>query len=397
MKKIIIFFICLIILSDFTAAHPHPSSIMAVSVDEDSLKIFIQALFTLNKDREEAGEYLNKNFKVYNNQRRCGLKILDYSKANIETYIDVIAECEERIGSIKISNRLFFEEWPDDEFVHTVSVSRGDIEKYIFLKKDSYEFVFDYGLIGVEVLEDYSKEILKENKGLDRITGNAIGMSIVNLARKTEDSSVFFILTIFLALLFGGLHALGPGHGKLVITSYVLGHKKSRAGSALLGLIVGITHVATTIFLVLGLYLYSNDVKMLFLSLTNKASAFGIIAVGLFMLIHQYIHLKHKKENISPGKKSMILLAFFTGLVPCSVSLVVFLLLLSINLELLALFAALAFVIGQVIMITGIAVAASKLKEFLVRSGGQNKFVKYLPFLASFMIIILGIVMAVRI
>src|SRR5215472_8553174 len=55
-----------------------------------------------------------------------------------------------------------------------------------------------------------------------------------------------------LAVIFGAIHALMPGHGKTVLVSYHLGQAgRLRAGFAT-GAIVALTHVGTAVILVLA-------------------------------------------------------------------------------------------------------------------------------------------------
>src|SRR5204862_7011870 len=49
-------------------------------------------------------------------------------------------------------------------------------------------------------------------------------------------------LSLLLALFWGAAHALSPGHGKTIITAYLVGQRGTPAHAALLGLIVTITH-----------------------------------------------------------------------------------------------------------------------------------------------------------
>src|SRR5207237_8723179 len=55
-------------------------------------------------------------------------------------------------------------------------------------------------------------------------------------------SALVILASLAGALFWGAAHALSPGHGKTIITAYLVGQRGTLAHAALLGLIVTITH-----------------------------------------------------------------------------------------------------------------------------------------------------------
>ncbi|MGX2985308.1 nickel/cobalt transporter [Helicobacter sp. 23-1048] len=106
------------------------------------------------------------------------------------------------------------------------------------------------------------------------------------------EKSVFGILGLMaLSLLYGILHAVAPGHAKLLTSSYFLAHKGSYAKAFGFALRVGIVHIVSAFVLVgLGLFV----LKIVVQSLANEANAIItqissaiIIAVALILLVRK--------------------------------------------------------------------------------------------------------------
>lgn len=66
------------------------------------------------------------------------------------------------------------------------------------------------------------------------------------------------VLLVGLALLFGALHALSPGHGKSMVAAYLIGTKGRVRDAALLGFFTTITHTGSVFLFGLTLFLITN-------------------------------------------------------------------------------------------------------------------------------------------
>jgi nickel/cobalt transporter (NicO) family protein len=69
-------------------------------------------------------------------------------------------------------------------------------------------------------------------------------------AIREGDSSLPLVVGVGLAFLYGVLHALGPGHGKLVVVSYFLSREARIGRGLLMGLQIAIFHVISAIVVV---------------------------------------------------------------------------------------------------------------------------------------------------
>ena len=142
----------------------------------------------------------------------------------------------------------------------------------------------------------------------------------------------FLILIVFgLAFLYGILHSIGPGHGKLIILSYFTAHEAGWPSAIMMGFQIAFIHACSAIILVLSV---KNIAKYIFLSsasgemLVLTLISYGAIAfMGFFLLWQTYGNSeKQAFENIkksAKANKSQWLLALSIGLIPCTGALLI--------------------------------------------------------------------------
>jgi nickel/cobalt exporter len=115
------------------------------------------------------------------------------------------------------------------------------------------------------------------------------------------------------AVLFGSVHALMPGHGKVALVSYYLGRPSRLLGGVATSVILILTHVGSAIVLVLAGF----QVIRVTLGGVGRAPAFEaasavlVTAIGIWLLLRALRHSHAHSETESRA------LAFATGLVPC--------------------------------------------------------------------------------
>lgn len=120
-----------------------------------------------------------------------------------------------------------------------------------------------------------------------------------------------------LAVLFGFVHAFMPGHGKVALVSYYLGHPARILSGFLTSAILVVTHVGSAVLLVLAGF----AVIRMTLGGVGRAPAFEaasavlIIGIGLWLMFRA---LRHSHPHAHPhAETDSRALAFATGLVPC--------------------------------------------------------------------------------
>ena len=115
------------------------------------------------------------------------------------------------------------------------------------------------------------------------------GDRFVGLVTSTTSSPVAVVAALALALAFGGLHALGPGHGKTVMAAYLVSTRGRRRDALYLGGLVSLMHTASvlTLALVLATFGRNVDADRLYPALTVFAGVV-VTAVGVRLLVRRW-------------------------------------------------------------------------------------------------------------
>ena len=110
------------------------------------------------------------------------------------------------------------------------------------------------------------------------------------------------------ALLLGALHALEPGHAKVLTASYLIGIKGTKRDSIILGLSVALTHSAVVVLIsVIGLWVGNEAFAGSATAWLERASGLIAILIGTWMLWrrtsrrfrHSPEHHEHAHEAVS--------------------------------------------------------------------------------------------------
>jgi len=184
-------------------------------------------------------------------------------------------------------------------------------------------------------------------------------------------------LLIFLAIcfLYGTAHALGPGHGKTIVSSYFFSRKASILQGIGMSFAVAMLHAASAVVVVLILYGGSKGVLGGIEQgrvATERLSYWLLAAVGIFLLVHSFVHvLRHKKHahnhNTQAQFKEMALTAFAGGMIPCPATATVLLFSLAFDMLWLGLLGSLVIGVGMSITTSAFAVGTIGGRGFSLR------------------------------
>jgi nickel/cobalt exporter len=205
------------------------------------------------------------------------------------------------------------------------------------------------------------------------------------------------ITVLGLSFLFGVLHAVGPGHGKFVISSYLVSRratiKRGIVMGGLISLVQGI--VAILLVAILGLILGLAQFDVL-----DHAAIVETISYALILLIganllyravrgdgHDHAHLPplgttgqgglhtdhdhgHAHEHKS-ADRSPLRLVLAAGLVPCASAIIVMLFALANHAFLIGAEAAIAMSLGMGVTVAGIGVLSVAARRLMVHLAGR--------------------------
>ncbi|MBC2710306.1 MAG: hypothetical protein HGJ94_04700 [Desulfosarcina sp.] len=175
------------------------------------------------------------------------------------------------------------------------------------------------------------------------------------------------IFLMGLALVYGAIHAAGPGHGKVVAMTYVLSHKASIMGGLLFGLCIAFFHGFSGVIGVLGLrYIIQRGVSESLATVTTVTQiiSFGLITLlGLGLLFKNGYALffapapENKTAPAKASRKGLLPWAIAVGLVPCPAVVMVMLFCLSMDVMILGLLLAACISLGMAATISFVVTA----------------------------------------
>ena len=217
------------------------------------------------------------------------------------------------------------------------------------------------------------------------------------------------LLSLALAFFWGSAHALSPGHGKAIVTAYLVGQRGKPRHAAALGLIVTATHtigVFTLGFVTLALSQFIVPEQLY--PWIGLVSGLLVIGVGASVLLgrlrhrrahshgHHHHHHDHGHGHGELGWRSLTAVGVSGGLLPCPSALVVLLAAISLHRIALGLGLIVAFSAGLAASIAGIGLVAILAKRTFRRFELQGRVIGLLPAISALVIVIAGAAMTVR-
>jgi nickel/cobalt transporter (NicO) family protein len=216
-----------------------------------------------------------------------------------------------------------------------------------------------------------------------------------------EHLGVWVVLaSLAVALFWGAAHALSPGHGKTIITAYLVGRRGTPRHAALLGLIVTVTHTIGVFALGLVTLLLSRFIvpEQLYPWL-NLTSGLLVVAIGVSVLRSRFRsrgHHHHHDHEHDLGRRSLLAVGLSGGLLPCPSALVVLLAAISLHRIGFGLLLIVAFSAGLALTITGIGLVAVLARSAFGRLAFDGRALSLLPTLSALVIVVAGVGMTVR-
>ena len=215
------------------------------------------------------------------------------------------------------------------------------------------------------------------------------------------------------ALFWGAAHALSPGHGKTIVTAYLVGRRGTPRDAALLGLVVTATHTIGVFALGLVTLALSRWIvpETLYPWLDLAAGAM-VVLVGTAVLRarvgewrrrrapahrggrgHRHDHHHHEHDL---SARSLVAVGISGGLLPCPSALVVLLAAVSLHRVAFGLVLILAFSLGLAAAITGVGLVAVLAKRAFARASFDGRLLRALPALSALVIVAAGLAMTAR-
>jgi nickel/cobalt transporter (NicO) family protein len=209
------------------------------------------------------------------------------------------------------------------------------------------------------------------------------------------------------ALFWGAAHALSPGHGKTIVTAYLVGQRGTPKHAALLGLIVTVAHTIGVFALgIVTLGLSRFIVPDQLYPWLNFVSGLLVVAIGASVLrarwlhrrAHRHGHDHHHGHDHEHGlsRRSLLAVGISGGLLPCPSALVVLLAAISLHRIGFGLLLIVAFSLGLALTITGIGLVAVLARSAFRRFSFHGRALSLLPAVSALVILAAGVAMTLH-
>ena len=227
-------------------------------------------------------------------------------------------------------------------------------------------------------------------------------------------SALVILASLAAALFWGAAHALSPGHGKTIVTAYLIGRRGTPRDAAILGAIVTVTHTIGVFALgLVTLALSQWIVPDRLYPWINLIAGASVVLIGLAVLRSRYGDWAHERAHrrdhhhhhdhghshapeLGSGMKGLVAVGISGGALPCPSALVVLLAAISLHRLAFGLVLIVAFSLGLALSITGIGLGAILAKKAFARRSFDGLFIRALPAVSALVILVAGLAMTVK-
>lgn len=264
----------------------------------------------------------------------------------------------------------------------------------------------------VQVSEQESVEVMDQFYSYVAQSQQKIKVRLSRLIRqlKKGDSGVFFLI-VGITFLYGIIHAAGPGHGKSVIFSYLVGKKEAKLKKTLmLCWFIPFAQGISAMIVIYGIYYLSlGSLVATFQKTSQNAyliSYILILGIGLMLLgikIKPIVFRSSGSEKKRHGDrygKSGLPLIITLGVTPCPGVMILLTFLLAMRLNELAVVLVASMTTGMAITISAIGVMTAyskkKLLSVISRNGERlHHFEHILEFAGAGLLVLMGTIFLV--
>ena len=234
---------------------------------------------------------------------------------------------------------------------------------------------------------------------------------------KQKNNVTSYLWLFFFSFLYGILHAIGPGHGKSLVSSYFLNQEKSYLKALSVSSLIGIVHTFSAFLLTLVVY---NFLGFIFNSaivnveqIATKVSAVIIIGIALYLILKKFKKTQPSFTFSSIAKPSNILspkvthsqtlncgcngckttgtdlgIILAAGIVPCPGTVTIFLFTMSLGIYFVGFISAVFMSIGMSLIIFITATISVKIRK---KNSKNTSIIKFFEYFSLFFILCLGV------
>jgi ABC-type nickel/cobalt efflux system permease component RcnA len=237
--------------------------------------------------------------------------------------------------------------------------------------------------------------------------GDRLTTAFAGLVTRGGSSPLLWMLALATAFAIGGIHALGPGHGKSLMAAYLVGSDARPRQVVAVGAAVSVMHTASVI--VLGLVVlvagqaFTPEVAYRW---TTVASGGSVAALGLYLLrsrlrgaVHEHRHdhgHEHRHSHDRPaGRFGLATLAVTGGILPSPSALIALLAAIAIGRSVFGLALVLAFGVGLASVLVAVGFGTIRARASLTKRF-SSRLTTWAPVASACGVSLLGLFLVVR-
>jgi len=224
------------------------------------------------------------------------------------------------------------------------------------------------------------------------------------LAKIKEEFSLLALFGLMsISFLYGAVHAMGPGHGKMLVGSYSIANKKSALEIWKIALGIGVVHVLSAFVISMIAYLIIDVVASTVVQNSEKAITFavGVMILGIaFYMLYKKL-LPKEEHNHSCGccscsgetKKSDFGVMLGAGIVPCPGAVLVLTAVMGAGAYLAGTLSAIAMSLGMTVVIGIVGTLGVVLRGSLEKR--LQRFLKIAEYIALTTMMLIAVLMII--
>ena len=199
-----------------------------------------------------------------------------------------------------------------------------------------------------------------------------------------------------MAFIYGILHSIGPGHGKMIVMSYFLTEKAKLLEVPVMAIQIAGTHILSAVIMV---FLADISLRQILTNSIDKVYWIKIISYSLIIFIGIIFLLKktfeqHIKKNVVNFNRGFLSVA--AGMIPCTGALLILIFAMANDMIIMGIMLVIAIGLGIAATLSSVGIITMMTKNIVtaetVFTKGKNISIA-LEYLGIFIIISLGIIM----
>jgi len=248
--------------------------------------------------------------------------------------------------------------------------------------------------------------------------------NLITVQKKINTSLTFYIKEIknnslealfyllFTSFIYGIIHALGPGHGKALVTSYFLSQKAKIRKGFLAGLLIALVHSFSAVLIIGSIFLFIRT--SLLINFENIRHYVSIISFSIIILIGFYMILSAIKETVTGNNpqtegikiiednrnnnptRGFTAIVLTAGIIPCPGAAMILLFAINMNIFYAGLFSVICMSCGMAVTISAAGIISILIKKYSLKIPGINNKINFqniTELISGFLIISIGIIL----